>query len=251
MRIQERIRHRFANTLQTDDDDFPARVEVLATRDGLLTDELPHLVVCRLVEALIPQADRLKRLRRDSAHDLVGFAAQSLARFHCADRNRDNEARWFQSAKGDYRGLHRRARRQAVVDDEDDAAANLWTRTPLTIERIAAIELEAFPYGDLLNSGMGNVEIPNQVIAEDFHATFGDGAHCQLGVPRHTKLADEEDVERRRELARDLGRDRHAAARQREHDNVLSARILRKLPCELAACVDPICELHDVCSTRR
>ena len=48
-----------------------------------------------------------------------------------------------------------------------------------------------------------------------------DGAHGELRLKRHADLAHQDQVERGIERDRDLGRDRPAAARQREHDRPL------------------------------
>src|SRR5256885_4916617 len=49
-----------------------------------------------------------------------------------------------------------------------------------------------------------------------------DRAHRELLVPREPELAHDEDVERRAERLGDLEGHRHAAPRQREHDDVIA-----------------------------
>ena len=61
---------------------------------------------------------------------------------------------------------------------------------------------------------------------------------------RHAELAYEKDVERHLQLARNFGRHRYAAPREREDENVAAARVLRQAFGELAAGVGPIVEQH-------
>jgi hypothetical protein len=58
----------------------------------------------------------------------------------------------------------------------------------------------------------------------------GDRAHGQLLVARRAELADEEDVERRAQFPGHLVGDRHAAARQGQHDDVVEAGVVGELP---------------------
>ena len=64
------------------------------------------------------------------------------------------------------------------------------------------------------------------VVVEDAHAAGGDRAHGQLLVAGHAELAHEEHVERRVQRPGDLVADRHAAARQPEHDDVVAAGVV-------------------------
>ena len=71
----------------------------------------------------------------------------------------------------------------------------------------------------------GMPERLHHVLVEHAHAAGGDGAHGQLLVARHAQLAHEEDVERGAQRPGHLVGDRHAAARQRQHEHVRAAGV--------------------------
>jgi hypothetical protein len=65
----------------------------------------------------------------------------------------------------------------------------------------------------------------DELIVEHAHATGGDRPHRQLLIAGDAKLADDKDIERRSEPAGHLIGNRHAAARQRQHEHVGSIGI--------------------------
>src|SRR2546428_519505 len=89
---------------------------------------LPHLVVARLREVLVPEADGVERLRRGETDDLVGLLGEQLARVGGRRGNRDDHlGRPLASYTGG-RGPHRRAGRETVVDENHRAAAQVERR---------------------------------------------------------------------------------------------------------------------------
>ena len=85
-------------------------------------------------------------------------------------------------------------------------------------------------------------------ITSSLRTTIGSGPSttapiASSGCERHADLAHQDQVERRGKCGGDFGRDRHAAARQGQHDRVF---VLERRECvgELAAGVGAIDERH-------
>lgn len=88
-----------------------------------------------------------------------------------------------------------------------------------------------------------DAELGGQLVVED-HLRIGsvhDRPERELGLPGHSDLADQDDVERGVELLGDLETNRHTAARQGEHDRLFVAQMLQP-PGKLAARRSPIGE---------
>ncbi|BDZ46780.1 hypothetical protein GCM10025866_26890 [Naasia aerilata] len=76
-------------------------------------------------------------------------------------------------------------------------------------------------------------EASDDVAVQHAHAALADGSHRELGIERRAELADEEDVEGRTEHPCHLGRHRHTAAGEPEHDRSAEtegAHRLRQFP---------------------
>ena len=74
----------------------------------------------------------------------------------------------------------------------------------------------------------------DNLIVEHAHATCRNRTHRQFLVAGDAKLADDKNVQRRAERARHLISDGHAAARQRQHEDVRAIGIGRELRSKLA-----------------
>jgi len=120
---------------------------------------------------------------------------------------------------------------------------NQWS-PPATEEPIAAVELEAFTRGHLLNQGRWNREVGNQNRAEHLYTAGGHRTHGEFGMPRHTQFSYEQHVERDAEPVRDLGRNGNAASGQCQNDNVGAISVLEELACQLPPSVGAIAKAH-------
>jgi hypothetical protein len=235
--------------LPDDIDDLPVRrrMRIVSRCDpaGRREDRFHFLVGC-LVEVPVPLTDRHELWRDERAHDFVRQPAEPRARFLRADGRRHDDARRLVVAQRHDRRLHRRARREAVVDEDHGAAGERGARSSATIERVTAIEFEPLASGHLVDRGPRDAEVGHDLAADDHDAAFGDRAHGQFGMARHAELADETDVERRRETRRHFGRDGHAAARQRQHDDIGSTGVLGQEAGQAASGIRSVLEaLHD------
>src|SRR5207247_2697524 len=93
--------------------------------------------------------------------------------------------------------LHRRSRRETVVDDDDRAVAQRGKRPAASVEAVPTTELEVLADRDLLDERARNAKFTDEILGKDADAAGSDGAHRKLGMPGHAELTDEEDVERR------------------------------------------------------
>ncbi len=76
---------------------------------------------------------------------------------------------------------------------------------------------------------VADAEVAHQVVVDHHAATARERTHREFLPLRHTELAHQEHVERRLQNDRDLPPDRHAAARQAEHQQVVLAAVGRQL----------------------
>ena len=123
---------------------------------------------------------------------------------------------------------HRRSGREAVVDEDDNAVGEIQCRSIVAVRALATRELRCFLARDALDRGFGNAVPAHDVRIQHANAAGGDGAHRQLSMTRCPQLAHEEHVERSVKRRRDFKRDRDAAARQREHDDIVAAGVVLK-----------------------
>ena len=114
-------------------------------------------------------------------------------------------------------GPGRRPRRDAVIDHDRGTADEGPTRLMAPKTPGPPFELGSFRSlhrGHLVLSDPGHGE---HLVIQDPHAILADGAHSELGLIRHTKLAHDDHVERCIQLPGDLEGNRHAAPRQPQH----------------------------------
>jgi hypothetical protein len=114
--------------------------------------------------------------------------------------------------------------------------------TALAVRALAALELAPLLGVDRLDPLDRDVQRLDELLAEHARAARGDRAERELLVPGDAELAHEEDVERRGQRTRDLEGDRHPAARQRQHDDVVAPRVLAQALREQPARLDAIPE---------
>ena len=141
---------------------------------------------------------------------------------------------------------HRRAGREAVVDQDRGATVEVGRRPVAPVRALPARQLRLLACRDGVDLRRGDARHLDDLRVEHPDAAGRDGAHRELLVPRHAELPDEEDVERDAELPRDLEADGHASARQREDDDVSAARVSAEPLAEEAPGVGAVPKpLHD------
>ncbi len=213
------------------------------TRRGL-REQLAHLFVGCLREVLVPEADGDEGLRRDHADDLVDFRAELVTDSLRGDGHRHHDLFGMALADGERGGMHRSAGREAVVDEDHRASVDVDRRAAAAIQALAPFEL-ASPDG----RGAGNVfvresELGNHAGVENTGAAVRDRTHRELLVTRYAQFANEKDVERGLEAASELEANGHAAARQREHDDIVTAGVFLQLVGEQTARIETVPKAH-------
>lgn len=93
---------------------------------------------------------------------------------------------------------------------------------------------------DRLDHRLWNSVRAHDIVAEHTDTPRRDGAHRVLGMPGHTQLADQEDVERSVEDFGDLERDGHATTRQRQDNDIVAPGVVPQLRRQLDARFAPI-----------
>lgn len=135
--------------------------------------------------------------------------------------------------------MHRCARRDAVVDEDDGPSPELGRRPAAAIGGFPPCKLGALTVAHGLERGFVAGEPVEEVIVVYGDAAERYGADGELGIERRAELAHDEHVERRAEHCCHFGGDRHAATRQPEDDDValetLATQALGQLPAGLDA----------------
>jgi hypothetical protein len=121
--------------------------------------------------------------------------------------------------------FHRCPGRETIVHDNHGATVYKRMLAVPAEQPISTVELKLFADGNVLNEGRWNAKLCDKCLVYHLDTTRGDGSHCEFRVTRDAELANQEDVERQTEASGDLGRNRHAAARQRQDDNVRAAGV--------------------------
>ncbi|MDW9227144.1 hypothetical protein C7S15_1711 [Burkholderia cepacia] len=142
------------------------------------------------------------------------------------DRRSRDDARRVTLAQRLQRDAHRRAGRDAVVDDDRNAPLDRQRRRGTAIQRLAAMQFDRLARDHIGELRVGHAHRAEHRTLQMNRTARRDRAHRELGIGRHAELAYDQHVERRVQRAGDRIRDGHAAARQREHDDIAAARII-------------------------
>lgn len=205
-----------------------------------LREQAPHLVVTGLTEVHVPLSNRDKVFRLHQGEDLISLTGQPGARGRRCCRNGDDETLGLvQSHCANGRG-HRRARGDTIVDQENDASANLWRDLMAAVGKLATPELLLFPRDNLVNQFPGDLKFLDDVLVDDADTTRGDRAKRVFLMTWNTKFSNHKDIQWHLETARNFERNRDATPRQRECQNVVATRKLDKLIRQQAPSLDPI-----------
>jgi hypothetical protein len=140
--------------------------------------------------------------------------------------------------------MHRRSRRQAVVNKDHRATANGWRVSGAPVFAIAPVQLQSLAHGHLLNDRLRYAEVADHILAQYLDSPRSDRAHCELRMARHAKLANEEDIKRDEQFRRDFVPDGYAAARQCQENDVGSTCVLAQVGREMAPGVGAIQKPH-------
>ncbi len=206
-------------------------------------EQRAYLVVGGLAEIAVslPHGEEVRR--RSQAHHLIGVLLKGRNGIRRPDRRGQHNPSGAVRPGHLTRRLSRRAGGDTVVDDQRDAARQGKSLAPAAVELGPAPQLRqllAFDSGDIR---IGQSGVTQDIVVEHPHSVFTDRTECQLRLIRHAELADHQHVEGGTQRLGDLERDRHAAARQTENDDVLIPQAF-ETPGQLPPRVCPIVEAH-------
>jgi hypothetical protein len=122
-------------------------------------------------------------------------------------------------ADGNDRGAHGGAGGKAVVHQNENALPQIGGMADAE-GAFALLQFELLAGDGGVNDVLGDAKGMDDVVVKEADAAGGDGAHGEFLVAGHAQFADDEDIERRMEAARDFEGDRDAAAGKAEHDEV-------------------------------
>src|SRR5262249_4277118 len=97
-----------------------------------------------------------------------------------------------------------------------------------------------FAIGHGVNHFVRNARVMHHLSIENAHAAAGDGAHGEFFVTGYAEFADNENVEGNAKGLGDLEGHRHAAAREREHDNAWLTGVMSELVRQYFAGLGPV-----------
>jgi hypothetical protein len=207
----------------------------LGNGDGAGQDAV-DLLVRHLVEIDVPLADGEEQRRRRQADHVVGLCPERLDRLRRAHRDGDDDARRTGPARPPRRRDHRRARGEAVVDEDARPAGDVDRGTEFVQ---AAIERARLVLGQ--GHGPAHVGRHQVELVADVDAARRDGPDRQLGLQRMAHLPHGQRVEREAERAGDLGRHHHTAAGEPD-DHPVGEPLGREPVCQLPSGVAAVCE---------
>ncbi len=177
------------------------------------------------------------------ADHLMGNAGEPLSCVGPTHGHREDEPSGVTAAQRAERGDSGDTRREAVVDQHDIAILHIGQRPSTSIALDSALEFSSFPRGELGEPPARQTErVQRGLIGENLPA-FGDRANSQLALSGSPDLPGDEHVERSTQGLRDLERNRHPTARERQNHRVVQAQsgeAFRELP----ACVASVLEAH-------
>ena len=200
---------------------------------GVAGQQLGDLGVRGRLEVLIPEADRPHQLRLEQADTSSASSRSDSTRLRRADRHGEDQPARLARPDRPQRRARRAAGRQPVVDDDRGAPLHLERRAAAPVALHARIDLGAGARDRGLQLLDADQQVAHDLLVEHAHVALGDRADAVLRVAGRADLSHHQHVERRPERLRDLVGDRHAAARQAEHDRVLDgerAQALGQLP---------------------
>ena len=181
-------------------------------------EQLDDLVVARLLEIGVALAHGEHHVARLDADHLVDLAPEVLELVGGRDRDGEDELRGTARADRLERRANRSAGRDAVIHDDHRATADVRrgrsaAKTPLAIDHLLRLLVD-----DRVQLFLGHAELGHELVVDVHAATFGDGAHAELGLHGRAELAHDPNVELGAERASHLERDGDAAAREPDHE---------------------------------
>ena len=188
----------------------------------------------------MPGADRDERGRPVDDDHLVDQARHALARLGRGDRDGGDDPSGPELAQGGDGSPHRRARGQAIVDEDDRPAGDVRCRPPAPVAALPLGEHVAGPRREQLELLGADSGRPDHAVVEDPDSPRGQSSDRELDPPGKADLAHHEHVERRPEPPGHLGRHRDPAPGQPEDEEIGNAGVVAEEPGQLGPGRDPV-----------
>ena len=140
-------------------------------------------------------------------------------------RNRQYHALGTELTRNPAGGERRRAGRHPVVDENRGLAVQASCGARRSGTNGTPFELRGVRVARRSRLVRRHPRGTDDFVVQDAYAALADRTHRELGLERHTELADEDHVEGRCELCGNLVRDGNPAARQTEDDDPFTAKV--------------------------
>jgi hypothetical protein len=141
-------------------------------------EQVANLLIHRLGEVMVPEADRVERLWCDRAYDIVDFSPQLLTGFGCCSWNGDDDAGGLLLPQRLDPGVHGRPGRQTIIHKNDRAAANIRRRATAAVQTLAPRQLLLLACRDGVDYVVRYAEPRYELIIEHAHPAGRDRAHA-------------------------------------------------------------------------
>ena len=207
-----------------------ARTRIGSARPAL-AQQTDRLLVGELVEVVVERADAVEMPRWVKADHEVGLLADLPQRLLRRHRHGDADLRRPLPLHRDQGRLHRRAGREAVVDDDRGAAGRIDLRAVAEIAGPATLDFRELSRAGALEKDVVGAGAAAHLLVDHRLGMLAvdDRTERHFRRARRTDLAHEDQVERGMQGAGDLECDRHAAPGQRVDHRPLQRH--RQQPC--------------------
>lgn len=190
----------------------------------LAPEETHHLGIGNLIELLIPRPDGAEGDRLKGTDDEVGVLCDATHRLPCSHRGGGDDPAGAGGSEEPQRRLDRRPGGDPIVDDDHRAVPRRRRASSPPKSFRFVIDICELPGPFLLDVPRRDAQRCDDGLIENERPILGNCADGELRVAGCTQLVRDENVELPSEPFRNLGRNRHSAARHPEDERHLTWR---------------------------
>jgi hypothetical protein len=176
------------------------------------------------------------------AYHLVNDSSECATRRLRGRRYGDEDPGRVKLPKGVDCGMHARAGREPVIDENHDFVADVRRGSPFPVGALPSSQLTSFLLGNALYNLRAYPQAPDHIVIDDDHAAARDRPHRQLAIARDAKLAYQEHVEWGPQRTRYFECHRNSASRKSEDDHIATVPVALEEAGKHTTCLSPIPE---------
>jgi hypothetical protein len=183
-------------------------------------EQVTDLVIGRLAKIRVPETHGIKRLWCDGTNDIIGLAAQCLARLGWRDRDGNDDLRRVFLPERSDSDAHGRPRREPIIHNDYRPPGDVRRRTVTPVLTLTPFELALFCLSDRIDLSLGDSKLPDDGIVDEANASARNRTHSVFFVSRHAEFPNDKEIEWRVQRSRYLERDWHSTSRESKHEDV-------------------------------